>query len=190
MLDYLDHRILVSRININMKALTNTKIILLALFAVLVLIILLAQLGIFSGSAPADLGVSSNRLQAPTKSENSVSSQAYYFNKTEANVNYAQIEALNYKGNGKTALANLKEVISSNFKEAKLIAENENYLRYEFKSGLMKFTDDVEFLLNENENYIHFRSASRLGRKDFGKNRERIEEIRKKFIELNMKVVK
>ena len=38
--------------------------------------------------------------------------------------------------------------------------------------------DDVEFLLDEGASVIHVRSASRLGRKDFGVNRARIEAIR------------
>jgi uncharacterized protein (DUF1499 family) len=42
----------------------------------------------------------------------------------------------------------------------------------------MGFVDDVEFLLDEKARVIHVRSASRLGRKDFGVNRERIEAIR------------
>lgn len=161
------------------------KIGFLILIAILTIIFLIAQLGLFSGRAPTDLGVEKNRLRPPSKTQNSVSSQAEFFYKSDADTTYAKIEPFNYKGSGKAALTTLKEVISTNFNEAKFITENETYLRYEFKSGLMKFTDDVEFLLNENENYIHFRSASRLGQKDFGKNRERMEEIRKKFIELN-----
>lgn len=161
------------------------KILLLILIFVLVAIVILAQFRIFAGKAPADLGVVKSHLghtlKPPSTTQNSVSSQAEFFSKTEANVEYAKMEPFNYKGDGKAAMATLKEVINTNFKEAQLISENEAYLHYEFKSGLMKFIDDVEFLLNENENYIHFRSASRLGRKDFGKNRERMEAIRRKF---------
>lgn len=168
---------------------SKTKIMLLILIAtaiaIVAVIIILAQVGIFTGKVPQDLGVEKNRLKAPSATENSVSSQAEFFNKTEANVEYAKIEPFNYKGSGKAAIVTLKEVISTNFKEARLVSETETYLQYEFKSSLMKFIDDVEFLLNENENYIHFRSASRTGRKDFGKNRERMEEIRKKFLEVN-----
>lgn len=131
-----------------------------------------------------------NRLKAPSENENSVSSQAYYFNKTQANVDYAQVEPLNYRGTGKAAIVNLKKMLGADFKEAILIEESENYLRYEFKTRLMKFTDDVEFLLNESENYIHFRSASRIGQNDFGRNRECMEEIRKKFLKLNVEAVK
>jgi|GEM_PF-262910 len=155
------------------------------IFAVPVFIIILAQAGLFSGSAPTNLGVVNNRLQVPLKGNNSVSSQADFFNKSEANIEYAKIEPLNYKGNGQAALILIKESISIKFKEATLISEKENYLHYEFKTSLMKLIDDVEFFLHEQENYIHFRSASRLDLNDLGRNRKRMEEIRKFFMEVN-----
>lgn len=73
--------------------------------AILAVILLLAQFGFFSGS-PGDLGIINSRLKAPSKNENSVSSQANYFVKTESNVDYAKIQPFNYKGNGKNALPN------------------------------------------------------------------------------------
>jgi uncharacterized protein (DUF1499 family) len=43
--------------------------------------------------------------------------------------------------------------------------------------------DDVHFLFDDAAKEIHFRSASRLGRSDFGVNRKRMEEIRRGFLE-------
>lgn len=51
------------------------------------------------------------------------------------------------------------------------------YLRATFTSRLLRFVDDVEFLVDESENHLHFRSASRLGFTDFGANRRRMENI-------------
>jgi len=45
----------------------------------------------------------------------------------------------------------------------------------------MGFVDDVEFLLDEKAGVIHVRSASRLGRSDFGVNRDRVETIRRQI---------
>jgi uncharacterized protein (DUF1499 family) len=42
----------------------------------------------------------------------------------------------------------------------------------------MGYVDDAEFYLYLNENVIHVRSASRLGKFDLEVNRQRIEEIR------------
>ena len=55
------------------------------------------------------------------------------------------------------------------------------YLYAECSSRLMGYVDDVEFFLNRPAGVIHARSASRLGRSDFGVNRARIESIRAKL---------
>ena len=39
----------------------------------------------------------------------------------------------------------------------------------------MRFVDDVEFFYDDKAGLIHVRSASRLGRRDFGVNRARVE---------------
>jgi len=62
-----------------------------------------------------------------------------------------------------------------------IIIEEQDYLYAEFKSSILGFVDDVEFYFNPNENLIHVRSASRIGKSDFGVNRKRIEEIRSKI---------
>lgn len=157
------------------------RIIIVISVLALVMGIISVRRGLLSGNVPPDLGVISGRLKAPSKTENSVSSQAELFSAQEFDVDYAKISALKFEGDGQAALAKLKQLISSDFTEATLVAENETYLRYEFKTNLMRFTDDVEFLLSEKENLIHFRSASRLGRKDLGKNRARMESIREKL---------
>jgi len=46
---------------------------------------------------------------------------------------------------------------------------------------LLGFVDDLEFCLDEQNNTIHVRSASRLGYSDLGKNRKRVEHIRSAF---------
>ncbi|MFT6766081.1 MAG: hypothetical protein ACJA1Y_000108, partial [Burkholderiaceae bacterium] len=43
---------------------------------------------------------------------------------------------------------------------------------------LLGFVDDLEFWFNPQAQVIELRSASRLGREDFGTNRKRIEAIR------------
>jgi uncharacterized protein (DUF1499 family) len=39
--------------------------------------------------------------------------------------------------------------------------------------------DDVELYYDEKQGMVHVRSASRLGRRDFGVNRNRIEALRR-----------
>jgi uncharacterized protein (DUF1499 family) len=55
------------------------------------------------------------------------------------------------------------------------------YLYAEFRSRLLGFVDDVELLFDENAGVFHVRSASRLGRRDFGVNRKRVELLRSKL---------
>jgi uncharacterized protein (DUF1499 family) len=62
--------------------------------------------------------------------------------------------------------------------EATIVVDQPEYIYAEFHSRIWHFVDDVEFLLDEPAGVIEVRSASRLGRKDFGVNRARIESIR------------
>jgi uncharacterized protein (DUF1499 family) len=71
----------------------------------------------------------------------------------------------------------LKEVIRS-MPRTKLVEEDETYLHYEATSLLLRFVDDVEFLLDDETKTIHFRSASRTGYGDLGVNRKRMEQVR------------
>lgn len=45
----------------------------------------------------------------------------------------------------------------------------------------MRYVDDVEFLLDPARSRIDVRSSSRIGYYDFQINRERIEDIRRRF---------
>ena len=67
-------------------------------------------------------------------------------------------------------------------KESVTIVEtDENYIRAEFRTSFLRFTDDVEFYFPPDEKIVHLRSASRVGRSDLGANRRRIEELRELF---------
>jgi uncharacterized protein (DUF1499 family) len=58
---------------------------------------------------------------------------------------------------------------------------DDNYLRVEAKTRLLRFVDDVEFELRVGQGVIAVRSASRVGYSDLGVNRRRIERIRKEL---------
>ena len=45
----------------------------------------------------------------------------------------------------------------------------------------MGFQDDVEFVFNPSTQHIHFRSRSRVGLFDFGKNRSRMQIVSERF---------
>ena len=75
--------------------------------------------------------------------------------------------------------------IVEHYPRSNIVTRKSNYLYAEFTSLIMRFVDDVEFHLDE-DNKIEVRSASRLGSSDFGVNRERIENIRAKLLEAKL----
>lgn len=70
----------------------------------------------------------------------------------------------------------------------RIVVAGPRYLRAESRSLVFRFTDDVEFLIDGTSQQIHFRPASRVGRRDFGVNRRRMNEltrsIRRRLAEL------
>jgi uncharacterized protein (DUF1499 family) len=87
------------------------------------------------------------------------------------------IEPIRYRKSRAEAKESLKEVIRS-LPRMQLVEEDETYLHYEATSLLLRFVDDVEFLLDDEAKTIHFRSASRTGYGDLGVNRKRMEQVR------------
>jgi uncharacterized protein (DUF1499 family) len=149
---------------------------LLALCAGLVLLTLGAgQMGLFSGTAPTDLGVRDGRLKPPAKTPNSVSSQARLW--PDAMSGYAEVAPLALRGDGPATLARLKS-IAQTMAGAKIVEARPDYLYVQFTTRLMGFVDDCEFWFDPTAQMVQVRSASRLGRKDFGVNRARVEDMR------------
>lgn len=60
----------------------------------------------------------------------------------------------------------------------RIVTETENYLHAECRSALIGFIDDLEFHLRPDVGAIAVRSAARIGRRDFGVNRRRVETLR------------
>jgi uncharacterized protein (DUF1499 family) len=89
-----------------------------------------------------------------------------------------RIAPLAFRDGPDDAFARLKEILARR-SDTTIIEEGPGYLRVEFHTTL--FVDDGEFLLDREQRIIHVRSASRLGYSDLGKNRSRMEEIRRDF---------
>jgi len=147
------------------------------IFIVPLLLLAAGQFGLLSGSAPNDLGLKSGKLKPPSKTENSVSSQAADWPQGEYASEYARIAPLAIHGDGAATMARLRTIVAA-WPGATLVEERPDYLRAEFSTRWLRFTDDAEFWLDPAAAAIQVRSASRLGRKDFGVNRARIEAIR------------
>lgn len=94
-----------------------------------------------------------------------------------------RVEPFHYSGKREEARQALLRVLR-NTPSAAVVTEAPDYIHAEFTSPLMRYVDDVEFVLPSAENTIHLRSASRIGYFDFGANRERIESLRLAFFQL------
>ena len=128
------------------------------------------------GQRPTDLGVKNGRLKPPSPTPNSVSSQAALHAGHPMQV-AAAIEPLPLRGAGPASIAALAERVAT-MRGARIVERSDDYLYAEFATPLLGFVDDVEFWADAQAGVIQLRSASRLGRKDFGVNRERVERIR------------
>ncbi|PKO32632.1 MAG: DUF1499 domain-containing protein [Betaproteobacteria bacterium HGW-Betaproteobacteria-7] len=153
------------------------KTILYVLLGLLVLILIGARFGLFAGSPPNDLGVTDGRLKPPSATRNSVSSQAALY-PGHPQLDYARIAPLELvNGDASASLQTLQATLAA-MPELTIIEQRPDYLRVEASTRWLRFVDDLEFWLNPQAGVIEVRSASRLGREDFGINRERMERIR------------
>ncbi len=130
-----------------------------------------------TGTRPADIGVNNNQLTPCPESPNCVSS----FEDEKDETHYIKGYSIR-QAKPEASWSLLKSIIEKN-DSAEIISADDSYIYAEFTSGIMRFVDDTEFMLDAENKLIHLRSASRLGYKDFNVNRERLEAIR---IELEM----
>jgi uncharacterized protein (DUF1499 family) len=93
---------------------------------------------------------------------------------------YAEIAPFKFTGDGKAAIDRIKRIVETT-EGARIVRAEPTYLYAQFQTRWLKFVDDAEFFVDERVKVIHVRSASRLGRNDFGVNRARIEAIRTRF---------
>jgi uncharacterized protein (DUF1499 family) len=119
----------------------------------------------FDWRRPANLGAKQGRLAPCKRSPNCVSSQADPLDKEH------YIAPTSYAG----TMQDLRQAIAQ-LPLATIIEAEGNYLYAEFRTPFLRFVDDVEFL--KDGEVLHVRSASRLGRRDFKANRNRVEQLR------------
>jgi uncharacterized protein (DUF1499 family) len=91
-----------------------------------------------------------------------------------------RVEPFPFQGSAAESLARVRAAALS-LPRARVAVEEPGYARLTFKSAVFGFVDDVEFEVDEGTKVVHVRSASRVGRSDFGVNRKRVEAIRAKL---------
>ncbi|HUN68308.1 MAG TPA: DUF1499 domain-containing protein, partial [Burkholderiales bacterium] len=90
------------------------------------------------------------------------------------------IAPISFKGSAAQAMAAVRKAVEG-MEGATVIRQDADYVYAEYRTRLMRFVDDVEFVYDANAGLIHVRSASRLGRRDFGVNRARVEALRSRI---------
>ena len=159
---------------------TIMKWFLLLVLVLPVLLLLAGQAGLLRGSPPGDLGVTQGRLKALSNTPNCVSSQAHLY-PGHPQQTYAQIDPLPLKDAGpQVSISALTQALKA-MDGVTITDEQPGYVRAEAQTRWLKFTDDLEFWVNPEREVIELRSASRLGRKDFAANRNRIETLRSAY---------
>jgi uncharacterized protein (DUF1499 family) len=121
----------------------------------------------FNWRRPTNLGVTDGRLAPCKRTPNCVSSQADPADREH------YIAPVAFRG----SMADLRRAVES-VERATVIKAERNYLYAEYRTRLLRYVDDVELYYDERQGVVHVRSASRLGRRDFGVNRKRIETLR------------
>ena len=145
--------------------------------AVVVLLVMLAgQLGLLHGKPPQGLGVNDGKLKRPSSTPNSVHSQAELW-PGHAQQEYARILPLALKGDGSATITQLKALLQT-MPGVQIVDSRADYVYATCQTRLMKFVDDIELWYDPQAGAVQVRSSSRVGRKDFGVNRARVEALR------------
>ena len=119
----------------------------------------------FNWRRPTNLGVKEGRLAPCRRTPNCVSSQADPADREH------YIAPIAFRG----GMDEVRRAVES-MERATVIAAQGDYLYAEYRTRLMRYVDDVEIL--KAGDILHVRSASRLGRRDLGVNRKRVEALR------------
>lgn len=117
---------------------------------------------------PKNLGVTDGRLAPCKRTPNCVSSQV------DAADREHYISPIAFRG----SMSDLRRAVES-MERATVIKAERDYLYAEYRTRLLRYVDDLELYYDPTQGVVHVRSASRLGRRDFGVNRKRVEALRR-----------
>lgn len=128
-----------------------------------------AMLTMQNMKTPTHLGHKNGKLAPMPSKPNAVSTQTTQKDKF--------VEALDYKGNTAETLAAVKQILAA-MGNNDIQTQESHYIYTVFTTPKMHYHDDVEILLDEQAQKVHFRSQSRAGYSDMGVNRQRYESFR------------
>lgn len=140
---------------------------------ILILLTIVIFLGVLSMTiknlrVPAAVGLKEGRLSPLPSSPNGVSSLAEEAEK--------RVAPLPFAGSGEETRAAIKRALEQ-YGNIEVLEDRPDYIHAVHTTGKMRYRDDLEFHLKEQEKQVEFRSASRVGYSDMGLNRKRYEEL-------------
>ncbi len=144
---------------------------------IIVAVLLAARYFIYRSGLAEAPGLQAGQLQVCPDTPNCVCSEA-------GNDADHYIAAIALDGTDtQAAFKQLKAAVEAN--GGQISQGDERYFAARFSSKLLGYVDDFEARLDEPEGQIHLRSASRLGRSDFGVNKKRVESVKQSYAALN-----
>jgi len=124
-----------------------------------------------SHKTPDKLGLQQGLLRNCPASPNCVCSEEHSQASAEHAIAPIKLEAVSWE--------RIKQVITE---QGGVIEQDDGvYLHATFTTPVFRYVDDVELRLDADNGLIHIRSASRVGRSDFGVNRKRVTGLMQAF---------
>ena len=148
------------------------KIIHVAMFMVIAMLAAPVVLSLLSRSRPT-LGLHGGRLGPCGSLPNCVSSLS--------REGPSRIDHFPLSVPPEEAMAILVELVGA-LPNTQIIEQSDGYLRAEVTSRILRFADDLELYVDEENQRVQVRSASRVGFSDLGVNRKRVEALRAAFV--------
>lgn len=145
------------------------RTVLMSLLGVPIIVLIVIGVLVLASWRRPELGLVDGRLRPCPGSPNCVCSLA--------SDDEHRIDPLPANG---SMLERLRQVLNE-MPGVQIIEDDENYLRAECSSSLLRFVDDMEFLYDSEAGVIQVRSASRIGHSDLGANRKRVDAVRQRL---------
>jgi uncharacterized protein (DUF1499 family) len=122
---------------------------------------------------PVEAGLVDGRLRPCPDSPNCVCS--------EAGEGESAIEPFAFEGDPDRAFRSLLDFVASE-PRTRVVRVEGDWAHLVFFTRFLHFADDLELRLDRDARVIQVRSASRVGYSDLGTNRERVEELRRRWM--------
>ena len=128
----------------------------------------------WQNSQTPTLGVVNGQLKPLSTRPNCVS--------TQTDISEKKVPTLVMKDDLASTMTAIKGSINSyQYGKVSIKAETKDYLYVVFETPTMKWRDDVEFWIDEENKAVHFRSSSRAGHSDRGLNRQRYDALAENY---------